>query len=97
MSSPLVWFRILIVIAGDNLVLHLRPNGANLLMECNEELLILVVEVLSASFMSTAFALLCFQGGFGFGHCFGGGGRLRSRGLGSGRHCLKVEVLIVDE
>jgi hypothetical protein len=96
-SSPLVWFRILIVIVEDNLVPHLRPNGVNLLKECNEELLILIVEVLSTGFTSTAFALLCFGGGFGFGCCFGGGGSLRSGGLGSGRHCLKVEVLIVDE
>jgi hypothetical protein len=69
----------------------------NLLKEYNEELLILIIEVLSTGFMSTAFALLCFGGGFGFGYCFGGGSSLWSGRLGSGRYYLKVEVLIVDE
>jgi hypothetical protein len=97
MSSPLVWFYILVIIVGDNLVLHLRPNGANLLKECNEELLILIIEVLSTGFTSTAFALLCFGGSLGFGYYFGGGGSHQSSRLGSSRHCLKVKVLIVDE
>jgi hypothetical protein len=86
-----------IVIVGDNLVPHLRPNRVNLLEEYNEELLIIIVEVLSTGFMSTALALLCFGGGFGCGHYFGGSGSLQSSRLGSGRYCLKVEVLIIDK
>jgi hypothetical protein len=72
-------------------------RSMNLLKEYNEELLILVIEVLSTGFISTAFALLCFGGGFVFGYCFGGSSSLQSSRLGSGRYCLKVKVLIIDE